>query len=155
MANAIPLWTKTYWSVSSLTISCWPHMESIGSTIPLCLDCVWKLPGTQTASVTRPSAPRRRGPRGARGASDARSVVFIELYEGYTMRYVISTRMRSDVEHIEWLSSMSAGLVLHKSAPSGESWMASESVSAHSVLDVFESCSVSVCPIVIGNLTEK
>lgn len=100
MANAIPLWTKTYWSVSSLTISCWPHMESIGSTIPLCLDCVWKLPGTQTASVTRPSAPRRRGPRGARGTSDARSVVFIELYEGYTMRYVISTRMRSDVEHI-------------------------------------------------------
>lgn len=62
----------TYWSVSSLTISCWPHMESIGSTIPLCLDCVWKLPGTQTTvsgvertlarrASARPPALGRRG----------------------------------------------------------------------------------------------
>lgn len=32
----------TYWLVSSCTISCWPHIESIGSTIP-CLHFVWKL----------------------------------------------------------------------------------------------------------------
>lgn len=32
----------TYWFVSSWTISCWPHIESIGSTIP-CLHFVWKL----------------------------------------------------------------------------------------------------------------
>lgn len=29
----------TYWLVSSCTISCWPHIESIGSTIP-CLHFV-------------------------------------------------------------------------------------------------------------------
>lgn len=33
---------QTYWLVSSCTISCWPHIESIGSTIP-CLHFVWKL----------------------------------------------------------------------------------------------------------------
>lgn len=45
------VWTKvvvvfagdeTYWLVSSCTISCWPQIESIGSTIP-CLHLVWKL----------------------------------------------------------------------------------------------------------------
>lgn len=36
------VYPQTYWLVSSCTISCWPHIESIGSTIP-CLHFVWKL----------------------------------------------------------------------------------------------------------------
>lgn len=78
MTNAIPQWT-TYWSVSSLTISCWPHMESIGSTIPLCLDCVWKLPGTQAPVSCSPRELRGRA-AGSLGRSrlDYRSILLLD-----------------------------------------------------------------------------
>ena len=35
-------WCATYWSVSSLTMSCCPQIDNIGSIMPL-LECVWKL----------------------------------------------------------------------------------------------------------------